>query len=169
MKNKKCSSRLLATVGASALLLSACAPIPPFTIASFALDGISYISTGKSVSDHALSVMVQQDCALGRALIKNRHICADNDTGPMITFKPIVKLDIGNDSDVKTAENKEAVSEPRQPVNKEEYIELADISPTLESYTQTDEQQGRWDGLPSIIRALVSGHVQLPTPESETF
>lgn len=50
------------------LLLSACAVPTPFTVFSFAADGISYVATGKSVGDHALSAALGQDCALMRII-----------------------------------------------------------------------------------------------------
>ena len=52
-------------------LLSGCAflAIPPaVTIASYAADGISYIFTGKSVTDHALSSLAGEDCAMWRMI-----------------------------------------------------------------------------------------------------
>ncbi len=38
------------------------------TYASFALDGASFVATGKSVGDHALSAAVDEDCAILRAV-----------------------------------------------------------------------------------------------------
>ena len=40
----------------------------PFQIASWALDGISYIATEKSVTDHGISIIAQKDCALLRVV-----------------------------------------------------------------------------------------------------
>jgi len=43
--------------------------VPPvYSFVSFALDGVSIIATGKSVSDHALSAAVEKDCAMWRVL-----------------------------------------------------------------------------------------------------
>ncbi len=56
------------------LSLSGCAVPTAVTIASFAADGVSYIATGKSTTDHALSVLAQEDCAMMRAL-EERAIC----------------------------------------------------------------------------------------------
>lgn len=58
------------------LFLAACAAPLPFKIASWALDGISYLSTGKSVTDHGLSLVAQKDCALWRP-VKGEKICND--------------------------------------------------------------------------------------------
>ena len=59
-----------------ALSLSGCiVALPPAVqMASFALDGVSYITTGKSVSDHAISTITAQDCAMTRVL-KGDEIC----------------------------------------------------------------------------------------------
>lgn len=44
--------------------------IPPaVTIASYAVDGVSYIATGKSVTDHAISEVAGEDCVLIRAAV----------------------------------------------------------------------------------------------------
>ena len=61
-----------------AMSLSGCiVTLPPaIQLASLALDGISYASTGKSVSDHAISAVTAQDCAMLRGL-KGEAICSE--------------------------------------------------------------------------------------------
>ena len=61
--------------------LSGCAIPPALTIASFVVNAASYSATGKSVSDHGLSAMVGEDCALWRALA-DRKVCRDNEAEP---------------------------------------------------------------------------------------
>ncbi len=61
---------------AAPLLLAACAAPLPFQIASWAIDGISYLSTGKSVADHGISLIAQKDCALWRS-VKGEAVCID--------------------------------------------------------------------------------------------
>ena len=51
-------------------LLAGCALPPAVTWASLAADGVNYISTGKSTTDHVISEIAQEDCALFRALKK---------------------------------------------------------------------------------------------------
>ncbi len=58
------------------LLAGACAAPIPFQIASWTADGISYLATRKSVTDHGLSVIVGQDCALLRGLTEGA-VCRD--------------------------------------------------------------------------------------------
>ena len=69
----------IAAVLCSANGLSGCivAMPPAVQAASFALDGISYAATGKSVTDHALSAMANKDCAMARAL-NGEKICTAN-------------------------------------------------------------------------------------------
>lgn len=49
----------------------------PLKIASWALDGISYLATQKSMTDHGLSLVVQKDCALLRGF-KGEEVCRNN-------------------------------------------------------------------------------------------
>lgn len=48
--------------------LAGCVAPPIVSYASLALDGVSFITTGKSVGDHALSAVVGKDCALLRVV-----------------------------------------------------------------------------------------------------
>lgn len=48
--------------------LAGCILPPVISYTSMALDGISYVATGKSVGDHALSAAVRKDCAVWRAV-----------------------------------------------------------------------------------------------------
>jgi hypothetical protein len=56
------------------LLLGGCGLPPALSAASWALDGISYLASGKSVTDHAISGITQQDCALFR-IVQGRELC----------------------------------------------------------------------------------------------
>jgi hypothetical protein len=60
-------------------LVSGCGLPPAVMIASYAADGVSYIATGKSVSDHGISEVTGRDCALWR-VIKGKPICKDEPT-----------------------------------------------------------------------------------------
>jgi len=55
---------------AGCLSLGGCAVPPVYSFVSFALDGVSIIATGKTVSDHALSAAVEKDCAMWRLLVE---------------------------------------------------------------------------------------------------
>jgi hypothetical protein len=54
--------------------LGACAIPPALTVLSFATNAVSYAATGKSVSDHGISAVLGEDCALWRVLA-DRKIC----------------------------------------------------------------------------------------------
>ena len=58
--------------------LAACALPTPVKIASWVADGISYLTTEKSVTDHGISLVVRKDCALWRG-IKDEKICRSED------------------------------------------------------------------------------------------
>lgn len=77
----------LGALAATALSLSGCiVAVPPaLQVASLALDGISYMTTGKSVTDHAISTVTAQDCAMTRAL-KGDDICTR--TKPQLAMLP---------------------------------------------------------------------------------
>lgn len=48
------------------------------TIASTAISGISYLTTGKSSTDHVISAAIEQDCALTRPIV-GEEVCKDID------------------------------------------------------------------------------------------
>jgi hypothetical protein len=65
----------LAMIGVP-ILLSGCGLPPAVTLASWTIDALSYVVSGKSVTDHAISEVVAQDCALFR-VVQSREICED--------------------------------------------------------------------------------------------
>jgi len=68
----KVAATLLLANGLSGCIVA----IPPaLQAASFALDGLSYVTTGKSVTDHAISAVADRDCAMFRAL-NGEAICS---------------------------------------------------------------------------------------------
>lgn len=65
-------------------LLGGCAAIPPaVSLAGYALDGISLLASGRTVSDHVISVAAEQDCKLLR-MAQNLEVCTDWGTEPQI-------------------------------------------------------------------------------------
>jgi len=61
-------------LGGLALFLAGCALPVPLQLASWAASGVSYATTGKSLSDHAISAMASQDCALHRIAL-GEEVC----------------------------------------------------------------------------------------------
>lgn len=65
-------------VVAAPLALGACGGPIELTVAKLAGDLISYVTTGKSTTDHAVSIVAEQDCALHRPLF-DQDICKDDE------------------------------------------------------------------------------------------
>lgn len=57
--------------------VTGCLLPPAFTIASLAADGFSLTTSGKTVTDHAISLLAHRDCRLWR-LIQGRSICGSD-------------------------------------------------------------------------------------------
>lgn len=73
---------------ASALLLGGCALPLPVQIASWALDGLSMLTTEKTITDHGVSLVAQKDCALWRGLVEGA-VCRDSDAVTTIALVDI--------------------------------------------------------------------------------
>lgn len=56
--------------------LGGCGAPVAFQVASLAADGVSYLATGKSVFDHGLSAVAEEDCAMLR-IVTEGQICRD--------------------------------------------------------------------------------------------
>ena len=93
----------LGIVAGSILLLAGCAAIPPaVSVATWAIEGASLAFSGKSISDHAISAVTRQDCALWR-LLKGEPVCEDYpaENGPAraavaLLPAPPAKLDLAS-------------------------------------------------------------------------
>ena len=77
-----------AAIMAFIIPMGGCFGIDPvtYTSAKLAIDGISYLATGKGTTDHAISVAVGQDCNMLRVFSRERAICEQwtDDTTPTI-------------------------------------------------------------------------------------
>ena len=60
------------------LLCSACAAPVGVTVVALMADGVSYAATEKSISDHGISAITEQDCAMHRVFTDNA-VCQTND------------------------------------------------------------------------------------------
>jgi hypothetical protein len=65
-------------VATAAAPLLGCGVFESVTMAAYAVNGVSYASTGKSVMDHAASYGTGKDCALLRAA-RDEDICRDDE------------------------------------------------------------------------------------------
>ncbi len=63
------------------LLAGACVALPlPVQVASMVIDGVSYLVTQKSISDHGISALAGKDCALYRGLTMD-PVCREHTGG----------------------------------------------------------------------------------------
>lgn len=56
--------------------LTGCAAPVAVQVASFAADGVAYMTTGKGTTDHALSTVAGSDCRLSN-MLKGRDVCTE--------------------------------------------------------------------------------------------
>lgn len=63
------------------LLLSGCALPPVVGAVAYLADGVSYVSTGKSVTDNAISTVMDEDCSAWRLLLAESICRGRNDKG----------------------------------------------------------------------------------------
>ena len=82
--------------------LSGCIAPPIVTYISLAMDGVSFVATGKSVGDHALSAAVNEDCAVLRVITEQdvKAVCREYDSATESTRlasieEPAVDLEPG--------------------------------------------------------------------------
>ena len=90
----------LLVLGTAAVILGGCALPVPVQIASWALDGLSYLMTEKTVADHGMSALTQKDCAVLRGLMDDGDFCRNyDDTAIMVAGggAGFVLIDDGDD------------------------------------------------------------------------
>lgn len=66
MQTKPAVLARVAALAAALLALGGCALPPAVAIASYVIDVGSFVATGKTATDHGISAVAQQDCALMR-------------------------------------------------------------------------------------------------------
>ncbi|MCR9072927.1 MAG: SPOR domain-containing protein [Alphaproteobacteria bacterium] len=85
-------------IAALPALLGGCLPLP-VTIASTAISGLSYLTTGKTSSDHVLSAAVEQDCIMARPIF-GESMCRDIDpNSPQASERVVVAAYPGDRDD----------------------------------------------------------------------
>ena len=65
-----------ALIVALSLLITGCGAPPVFEMVYYGIQGVSLAVSGKSVGDHAISAMMDQDCAVFR-IVRGETICQD--------------------------------------------------------------------------------------------
>jgi len=73
-----------ATLALIVATLPGCLPLTGPTVISLAVDGFSYMATGKSVADHAISGLAQRDCSIGRAVLTSTDLCREEGIPPVL-------------------------------------------------------------------------------------
>jgi len=81
----------LAVLAVFSIMLSGCLLPPAYQIASWTMTGFSYLFTGKSMSDHALSVALQKDCAIHR-IVSGSRACVVYDGEPVDDLTAVALL-----------------------------------------------------------------------------
>ncbi|WP_419902392.1 hypothetical protein [Kiloniella sp.] len=109
-----------------ALTLSGCALPPAVGVASLAVDVASYFFSGKTLTDHGISAVAQQDCALIR--IMQGGVCED-----------YVDFEVAD-----------TMLEPLSPVDQIDIAEVSDLESSV-SYFSEDAQLGGVD--PNAVSA----------------
>ena len=72
----------------SCMAVGGCGLVPPaVSIASFAADAFSYAVSGKSVSDHGISAVMQENCAFLN-LVKGEAVCAPGPHPDIVMVAP---------------------------------------------------------------------------------
>ena len=72
-----------------ATTLTGCLPLTAPTLIGLAFDGFSFMTTGKSVADHAISEIAQRDCSVGRAVFTGTDICFDEEVPSIIALQDV--------------------------------------------------------------------------------
>ncbi len=72
------------------LFVGACALPLPLQLAAWTADGISYLMTSNSVSDHGLSAAVGRDCAVPPVLTEGADCRDDADSATLVASSPDV-------------------------------------------------------------------------------
>ncbi|MBL6945478.1 MAG: SPOR domain-containing protein [Rhodospirillales bacterium] len=78
----------------------------PVRLATWAINGVSYVTTEKSITDHGLTAIAKKDCAVWRGLVGNQ-ICTDSEEPPVVVAtietKPEPEPDISSLAKFETA------------------------------------------------------------------
>jgi hypothetical protein len=86
MSSPRLSLLLLPVALGLPMLTGACGAPVAVAAASYGADGASLAESGKTVTDHAASMVTKRDCALWR-VFRNRSICQDRDPGQPDPYK----------------------------------------------------------------------------------
>ena len=83
---------------ACTLLLGGCAIPVPLQVASWAIDGLLFVTTEKMMADHGVSLATQRDCAMLR-IVTEGALCRESDPPGAVTVALLPSLLDGNSAD----------------------------------------------------------------------
>ncbi|KLN60182.1 hypothetical protein WH96_13430 [Kiloniella spongiae] len=89
-----------------ALTLSGCALPPAIGVASLAVDVASYFFSGKTLTDHGISAVAQQDCALIRLMegdLCDEYVGFEVADATLAPLSPVDEIEIAAVSDLETS------------------------------------------------------------------
>lgn len=89
-----------------ALTLSGCALPPAIGVASLAVDVASYFFSGKTLTDHGISAVAQQDCALIRLMegdLCDEYVDFEVADATLAPLSPVDEIEIAAVSDLETS------------------------------------------------------------------
>jgi hypothetical protein len=128
--------RILFASTLAPLVLGGCIFPASVQIASFIADGISLVTTDKTLGDHGLSAVTNRDCAVWRA-VNGEDICRDEEPGD----SPVMVADAGSDAAIESEDLSPIVAPANRLVDAEDVnlvrtlkIEIASLEP-IESPT----------------------------------
>ncbi len=109
--------RVWTILGAFAALigLTGCGVPTAVTLASYAADGASFLSTGRSVTDHGISILLQKDCALFR-IVRDQPVCKPMKKNDLVYDIAFAERTYAFRDPDDPAERRAVVSNPSQPV-----------------------------------------------------
>ncbi|MCW9036200.1 MAG: hypothetical protein OQJ97_18430 [Rhodospirillales bacterium] len=147
----------IASAAALTLILSGCALPVPVQVASWVVDGIIYLNTDKSMTDHGISMVSGKDCALFRGL-KGDEVCVQSpdelegiavamaDFGADLPDFAAVDSDTQEMASFETAAGGDTKTQPSALLLIEQWdsefaatLEFSFVTPRLEDVTQSAE------------------------------
>jgi len=105
------------------VLLAGCAMPVPVTIASFVLDGLSIATTNKTVTDHGLSFVAQQDCAVWRGFTEG-ELCREAEADSDVITALNAETDV-EDAEMRELANMETAAGTEDAT--EEVVEISEV------------------------------------------
>ena len=159
--------RILFASTLAPLVLGGCIFPASVQIASFIADGISLVTTDKTLGDHGLSAVTNRDCAVWRA-VNGEDICRDEEPGD----SPVMVADAGSDAAIESEDLSPIVAPANRLVDAEDVnlvrtlkIEIASLEP-IESPTAQAFFSDLKETSPSESPILTPAAVK---PEGGTF